>query len=247
MSSINDTNPMRSIIGRCVVMGLADYCKKRRTEFPEDDVFVVESKYQEVEGEIRKIGSGLRQFQLSNEVQEDEVFYFQSDIQPRKVGSHCLNSIPLSFTPFLSPSLPPPSPSLPLLLYPPPSLPPPSFSSHPSPLPPLRFPLPNSSPTFPRLSPYPPVQLSTANRPPSPLARPLRSQRPPPPASCCLVVVHNPPPLWHHHRPLWPVWSASIPSCCKLSWPLRLKSIPLNLSSFHYNNPQPSILERGLA
>ena len=88
ISSILDTNPMRSIIGRCAVLGVADYCRKRQTELSEDDVFVVESRYQEAEREIRKIvkGSGLKQFQLSKEVHEDEVFYFQNEIQPRKVS-----------------------------------------------------------------------------------------------------------------------------------------------------------------
>ena len=111
MSSIQDTNPMRSIIGRCSVLSLGDYSRKRFTEFAEVDVFVVESKYQEGEGEIRKIGSGLKQFQLSREVQVDEVFSFQTEIQPRKVYT-CTCTLYICSHP-LPPSLPPLPPSLP--------------------------------------------------------------------------------------------------------------------------------------
>ena len=87
MSSIHDTNPMRSIIGRCSVLSLPDYSRKRFTEFSEVDVFVVESRYLEAEGEVRKIAkmTVLRPPQLSREVQEDEVFVFHAEIQPRKV------------------------------------------------------------------------------------------------------------------------------------------------------------------
>ena len=87
MSNIHDTNPMRSIIGRCSVLPLPDYSRKRLSEFSESDVFVVESRYLEAEGEIRKIvkTAALRPPQLSRDVQEDEVFVFHSEIHPRKV------------------------------------------------------------------------------------------------------------------------------------------------------------------
>lgn len=104
MSSIHDTNPMRSIIGRCSVMSLVDYVKKRLTEFVEDDVFVVESRYQEAEGEIRRIVkmSDLKLTQqLSKGVQEDEIFYFSSEIQPLRVSaslSLCLSALSESLT-----------------------------------------------------------------------------------------------------------------------------------------------------
>ena len=91
MSNIHDTNPMRSIIGRCSVMPLPDYTRKRVSEFAEGDVFVVESRYLEAEGEIRKIvkAAALRPpVQSSRDVQEDEVFVFQTEIHPRKVGKN---------------------------------------------------------------------------------------------------------------------------------------------------------------
>lgn len=93
MSSIHDTNPMRSIIGRCSVLPLSDYCQKRLTEFCENDVFVVESRYLEAEGEIRKIvkAAALRPPQLSGGVQQDEMFFFQTEIHPRKVRRFALN------------------------------------------------------------------------------------------------------------------------------------------------------------
>ena len=50
-------------------------------------MFVVESRYLEAEGEIRKIvkTAALRPPQLSRDVQEDEVFVFHAEIHPRKV------------------------------------------------------------------------------------------------------------------------------------------------------------------
>ena len=54
-SSVEDTNPMLSILGRCAVMYLKDFCTSRCTEVPEEDVYICESKYTEVDKNIRKI------------------------------------------------------------------------------------------------------------------------------------------------------------------------------------------------
>ena len=104
-------------------------------------MFVVECRYQEAEAEIRKLPKGLKvgrkggreggkergreqgeseswfcfplqQFQLSKEVQQDEVYFFQQEIHPMKV-SCCilqLSSFRTSFPPFLPFSPPPPPP-----------------------------------------------------------------------------------------------------------------------------------------
>eukprot|EP00731_Ephydatia_muelleri_P002754 Em0001g2754a len=64
MSNIQDTNPMRSIIGKCAVLFVNDYCKLRPTEVPEEDVFVCECRYNEVDKDIRRL-KGLRRLRLS--------------------------------------------------------------------------------------------------------------------------------------------------------------------------------------
>ena len=55
MSNITDTNPMRSIMRKCAVMHPAHYVKWRPTEVAETDVFVCESRYDEVEKKIKKL------------------------------------------------------------------------------------------------------------------------------------------------------------------------------------------------
>lgn len=74
LSSIHDTNPMRSIMRKCAVLGPADYMKRettptnypcsliigvlifvvRPTEVLEEDVFVCECRYNEADKSIKK-------------------------------------------------------------------------------------------------------------------------------------------------------------------------------------------------
>lgn len=58
----------------------------RLTEIPESDVYVVESVYDEVKRQIRKLAvPGLRKFIHSNAVTPDEIYFFPKTICPPKV------------------------------------------------------------------------------------------------------------------------------------------------------------------
>ncbi|GAB6031247.1 hypothetical protein CHUAL_009055 [Chamberlinius hualienensis] len=84
LSSIEDTNPLLSVTGRCYVMELDDYVRCRPTEIPEQDVYVCESRYLEAERQIRKLTKGLKKFLLSSNVTEDEIYYFKKPISTQK-------------------------------------------------------------------------------------------------------------------------------------------------------------------
>ena len=59
-SSIEDTNPMLSIQGKCAVLVHKDYCISRPTELPEHDIYICESKYMEAEKSIRKLAKSMK-------------------------------------------------------------------------------------------------------------------------------------------------------------------------------------------
>ncbi|XP_077514509.1 protein polybromo isoform X29 [Amblyomma americanum] len=84
LSSIEDTNPLLSIIGRCSVLDCKDYTACRLTEITETDVYICESRYLEAERQIRKLHKGLKKFSHSEAVTPDEVYYFKNPINPQK-------------------------------------------------------------------------------------------------------------------------------------------------------------------
>uniref|UniRef100_A0A131XM83 Putative chromatin remodeling complex rsc subunit rsc1/polybromo n=1 Tax=Hyalomma excavatum TaxID=257692 RepID=A0A131XM83_9ACAR len=84
LSSIEDTNPLLSIIGRCSVLDCKDYTTSRLTEINESDVYICESRYLEAERQIRKLPKGLKKFSHSEAVTPDEVYYFKNPITPQK-------------------------------------------------------------------------------------------------------------------------------------------------------------------
>ncbi|XP_070193759.1 protein polybromo-1-like isoform X2 [Littorina saxatilis] len=94
LSSIEDTNPLGSVIGKCCVLHIKDYCSSRPTEIPEYDVYVCESKYHEVERSIKKLGKGLRKHTLSPKVTDDEVYFFRKPIALQKEPSPLLMKVP---------------------------------------------------------------------------------------------------------------------------------------------------------
>ncbi|EDV28838.1 uncharacterized protein TRIADDRAFT_52108 [Trichoplax adhaerens] len=83
LSNIEDTNPILSIIGRCSVFSVKDYCSCRIVDIPEVDVYICESKYNERDHQIRKL-RGLKKHTLSSECNADEIYYFPSEIEPSK-------------------------------------------------------------------------------------------------------------------------------------------------------------------
>ncbi|RDD39168.1 Protein polybromo-1 [Trichoplax sp. H2] len=83
LSNIEDTNPILSIIGRCSVFSVKDYCSCRIVDIPEVDVYICESKYNERDHQIRKLRA-LKKHTLSSECNADEIYYFPSEIEPSK-------------------------------------------------------------------------------------------------------------------------------------------------------------------
>ncbi|EEC07487.1 polybromo-1, putative [Ixodes scapularis] len=93
LSSIEDTNPLLSIMGRCCVLDSKDYSAGRPTEVNEADVYICESRYMEAERQIRKLPKGLKKFSHSDAVTPDEVYYFKNPIAPQKEMSPMLSRI----------------------------------------------------------------------------------------------------------------------------------------------------------
>ncbi|CAL8082046.1 unnamed protein product [Calicophoron daubneyi] len=87
------THALASATGKCYVMRPADYCQARPTEFNESDIYLCAAKYFESEKRIRKLKKGLEKFQLSNQVHEDEFFFFSQLICPRKEASPLLAQV----------------------------------------------------------------------------------------------------------------------------------------------------------
>ncbi|XP_050414822.1 protein polybromo-1 isoform X3 [Patella vulgata] len=90
LSSIDDTNPMQSIIAKCSVLHIKEYCSSRITEVSENDVYITESKYLEGERSIKKLGKGLKRYSLSPKVTDDEIYFFRKQIMPQKEPSPLL-------------------------------------------------------------------------------------------------------------------------------------------------------------
>lgn len=58
----------------------------RPTEIPEDDVYICESFYDESKSLIKKFGQeGLKKFNHTPAVTEDEIYFFRRPINPAKV------------------------------------------------------------------------------------------------------------------------------------------------------------------
>ncbi|CAI9744411.1 protein polybromo-1-like isoform X6 [Octopus vulgaris] len=86
--------PAMTVIGRCAVLHIKDYCSYRITEVPEQNVYICESKYLETERSIRKLAKGLKvylkKYSLSPKVTDDELYFFKKHIVPQKEPSPLL-------------------------------------------------------------------------------------------------------------------------------------------------------------
>ncbi|CAL8069132.1 unnamed protein product [Orchesella dallaii] len=79
-SSIEDTNPLLSVCGKCCVLDVDDFKKRRPTEIPENDVFVCECLYDEARREIR-VFEGLKKIYCKDSgVHRDEIYFFRKPI-----------------------------------------------------------------------------------------------------------------------------------------------------------------------
>ncbi|XP_017463776.1 PREDICTED: protein polybromo-1-like, partial [Rhagoletis zephyria] len=86
LSTVEDISPLIAIVGRCAVLEYAEYINCRPTEISESDVYICESVYDELKKSLRKLNTpgGLRKFQHSVEVTQDEIFHFKTPIKPCK-------------------------------------------------------------------------------------------------------------------------------------------------------------------
>ncbi|XP_008204836.3 protein polybromo-1 isoform X2 [Nasonia vitripennis] len=86
LSTVDATHPIVAIVGKCAVLDYGEYICSRPTEIPEDDIFICESAFDENKNMIRKLGAeGLKKFNHSNQVTEDEIYFFRKPINPAKV------------------------------------------------------------------------------------------------------------------------------------------------------------------
>ncbi len=106
LSSIEDTNPLMSVVGKCCVLDFNDYttCKNeciiitlnfknnllnsgRPTELGESDIFLCESFYEESRRQIKKLPrDGLKKYTHHSTVIRDEIYFFRRPIQPQRVN-----------------------------------------------------------------------------------------------------------------------------------------------------------------
>ncbi|KAG5885887.1 hypothetical protein JTB14_019148 [Gonioctena quinquepunctata] len=87
LSSLEDANPIVSIIGKCSVLELNDFLTYRLTEIPESDVFICASMYDEINRQVKKLPlDGLKKYSHSPGVTEDEIYFFTKILSPPKVA-----------------------------------------------------------------------------------------------------------------------------------------------------------------
>ncbi|KDR13747.1 hypothetical protein L798_12146, partial [Zootermopsis nevadensis] len=86
LSTLEDTNTIDSLMGKCAVLEHGEYISCRPTEILEHDVYVCESVYDEARRQVKKLPrEGLKKYSHSNAVAEDEIYFFRRLINPPKV------------------------------------------------------------------------------------------------------------------------------------------------------------------
>jgi len=104
LSTISDSNPLLSVVGRCVVQDFADYCRFRPTQYNETDVYVCESMYDEAKRQIRPLPNGLKKYKLSGQAYRDEIYNFRSVLTPEKESLAVPLPVPAALQPVVVPS-----------------------------------------------------------------------------------------------------------------------------------------------
>ena len=87
LSTISDTNPLLSVVGKCSVMEPKDYTHTRPTQYNEPDVYICESIYDESKRLIKGNPNGMKPYEHSNTVQNDEMYLFKNPISLQKVSN----------------------------------------------------------------------------------------------------------------------------------------------------------------
>jgi protein polybromo-1 len=87
LSTISDSNPLLSVVGKCSVLEVKDYTVSRPTQYREPDCFVCESIYDESKRAVRGPleATGLKQYEMGAAVQTDEIYFFKNPIVIQKV------------------------------------------------------------------------------------------------------------------------------------------------------------------
>ncbi|XP_074033562.1 protein polybromo isoform X4 [Leptinotarsa decemlineata] len=87
LSSLEDANPIVSIIGKCSVLEVNDFITYRLTEIPESDVLICTSMYDEINRQVKKLpADGLKKYSHPPTVTEDEIYFFTKILSPPKVS-----------------------------------------------------------------------------------------------------------------------------------------------------------------
>jgi len=99
ISTIQDTNPLLSVVGGCCILEMDDYVKSRPTQYNEEDVIICENVYDESRRLIRSLPpTGLKRYEYnSTQIVADEVYYFKRSFKPQKEMS-AVNLPPVSST-----------------------------------------------------------------------------------------------------------------------------------------------------
>jgi len=84
LSSISDSNPLLSVVGKCTVLEMADYCTMRPPQYAETEVYCCESIFDEGKRVIIPLNGGLKKYDLGQMVIRDEIYYFRRGITPEK-------------------------------------------------------------------------------------------------------------------------------------------------------------------
>ncbi|XP_044019978.1 protein polybromo-1 isoform X3 [Aphidius gifuensis] len=88
LSIIECEHPIVAIVGKLAVLDYGEYICCRPTEIPEDDIFICESMYDEIKNIVKKLGiEGLKKYNHTSQVTEDEIYFFRRPINPAKVSS----------------------------------------------------------------------------------------------------------------------------------------------------------------
>ena len=86
LSTISDSNPLLSVVGKCKVLDTREYQTLRPTQFVEGDIYLCESVYDESKRIVTgNLPNGLKVYEHSSLVQSEEVYYFKSPISIQKV------------------------------------------------------------------------------------------------------------------------------------------------------------------
>ncbi len=100
LSTISDSNPLLSVVGKCTVLETKDYTSSRPTQYREPDCYVCDSVYDESKRAVRGAlpESGLKQYELGPSTLADEIYFFKTAINVQKVKLNNAFSVALALT-----------------------------------------------------------------------------------------------------------------------------------------------------